>query len=397
MRADFMTSSLDRYLERQALDGLDLAAYLSQIGWVPEQVIENRYAQWTPDPEDDRSDSILVPLRTDLADAERLLHAGVHLIANLQGLDIDDVTVRVAHTRLEVIEAKSIVETPPDGSINVEDGIALLTGAIASLRSSATFEASSGIRAYFAGRQPDTSTEFMSHIRLGQTQVGSYVIPLLTKLEPIPVSEGELDIQVVPFERRVTTRLLTSVRSAATAAEQVAQGQGTVAELFGLTVADGVTANLCKALVEMLPTHGPQGVGVAIGWSHLVPTPRAGAGGPVIVPVNLREILRDAWAYLVPKEMDRESFTATGIVITLDRGIDDNDGSIVIQSIFDGSSRMVYVDLPSNLYETAIHAHENRTPVAVTGTLVMHGRRRHIENVTMFFDASTPFPEFDDV
>jgi hypothetical protein len=53
-----------------------------------------------------------------------------------------------------------------------------------------------------------------------------------------------------------------------------------------------------------------------------------------------------------------------------------------IRASIDGESRLVYVDLPEDLYTRAVRAHERRDLVICRGILRRVGRRRSMTNVS---------------
>ena len=80
-------------------------------------------------------------------------------------------------------------------------------------------------RAYFATRKPTRATEYLSRVRMGQIERGSYVLTILSPVAPALASEGELPLDLEPpepYERQVTRTLAEGLAAMERAARQAA-------------------------------------------------------------------------------------------------------------------------------------------------------------------------------
>ena len=106
-------------------------------------------------------------------------------------------------------------------------------------------------RPYYATRKPVQANEYLSRVRMGQTERGSFVLTILSPVPPGLRPPEPLDgVLPDPFERKVSQTLASGLLAARLAAQRAAVS-GDV-QPFREAVPRGVSANLCDALV------GPQ-------------------------------------------------------------------------------------------------------------------------------------------
>ena len=164
----------------------------------------------------------------------------------------------------------------PSGELTADDGIALFQGSRDMLLAAAC-SLESPRPVYRAGANKEAS-DFLRRVRLGQTEPGSFVVTLLTPtISPPdqPPLDSTWEPPSEPLGRRISKRLVESVRAARRATERVISGD---AGAFLESVPHGVSANLCEALaglVEPFPS-----LDVSISWALTVPsaTPRDTVG-----------------------------------------------------------------------------------------------------------------------
>jgi len=94
-----------------------------------------------------------------------------------------------------------------DGSLGLEEGVTLVESAKDLVLSAA--RAAVSPRAYFRSRLPSAADEYMRKVRLGQTELGSYVVtvvcPVSPELQPTDLAfQQNLD---EPYDRKVDPNL----------------------------------------------------------------------------------------------------------------------------------------------------------------------------------------------
>lgn len=153
-----------------------------------------------------------------------------------------------------------------NGSIPIDRGVDLFQRAREMMLAAAC--AAVEPRSQYQTRKPNKAVEYLSKVHIGQTERGSYVVNILSRVAPtlewgtlFPTEPYE---ETDPFERLVTKTLAGALEATQTAAEYSA-ARGTV-EYFTQAVMSGVSANLCEAIVGMSESGGGAGLEIDMHW-----------------------------------------------------------------------------------------------------------------------------------
>ena len=170
----------------------------------------------------------------------------------------------------------------------------------------------------------------------------------------------------------MTVRLVEALTAVRQATERTAAGDK---EAFGDAVAQGVSANLCEALVRLVEPFPTLDVGVS--WAQTRPLAIASN----VVPFGQADaaLLREA-ARTLRDRAPRPDVDLYGFVRLLKRGEEDDDGIIGLATTIDGQRQAVKVVLERVDYERAIQAHHDRAPVVLNGDLDRMGQRWRLLN-----------------
>ena len=231
-------------------------------------------------------------------------------------------------------------------------------------------------RSYFATRKPVQATDYLSKVRMGQTERGSYVLTILSPVAPALVSEGELPLGLEPaepYERRVTRTLAEGLAALGSAARQAASSGGMAA--FQQAVALGVSANLCEAIAGLSAVSPGEGLDVSVAWSP-ARTVNQGVPSRIILGSDTIPLIQEA-ARLFKDTAPVDDIELQGFVTRLSRGPSDESGEITLEGPVDGELRRVAVELTDKkVYALAVRAHEHRARVGCLGNLIRQGQGR---------------------
>ena len=292
------------------------------------------------------------------------------LYRDLVTADRDVVRVRVAEN--------------DDGSLSVNSGVDLITGARDMLLAAAC-----SLREpqplYRAGANKE-AIDFLDRVRLGQTEQGSFAVALLTPVVPAPVSTlfPECLEADDPIERRMTRRLTEALLAARQATESAVEDEGVG---FSNAVEKGVSANLCEALATLIKALSRFEISVSWASTWLTDKPQSVER----FSEHDEPILRQAsQAYRSRFPIPDE--TLIGYVPRLNREQHETSGTVTFHVKVDGVNRSVSALLPYDLYRQAIRAHDEKATVVLRGDLERAGERWHllnpsIEDVIVFKDA----------
>lgn len=217
--------------------------------------------------------------------------------------------------------------------------------------------------------------------RLGQTEVGSYVLTIDAPLN-VPAQLGATE---VPFGRRATTYLFVSADHLARTVRR-----GETSRLLDDPDAPLVSANLCEALVEMMPPDESADLQLTGAWSPLLPAP---ATAPTQVRFD-RTMFKpiERLARQLRPSPDAASAKLVGKVVELSGApspAGQLEGDVVLQVQADDQLLKARVTLGVEDYARAGAAHLSQQYVSVHAQL-HRGRRSHALKLATDFTVLPP-------
>ena len=343
-----------------------LAAYARGAGWhrqEPYRVHSDVYVG-------EARPELIVPRTERLGDYAGAVATLLEIFAQVVGQDELTVYRSLVTADRDVIRFRAVGSD--DGSVTLEDGVNLVGGA-RDLLLSAACSLRESRPVYRAGANREAA-DVLKQVSLGQTDQGSFVVTLLTSVVPPPMPSliPDPDDRNAPIERRMTRRLVEALTGARQALERTAAGDEGA---FGESVARGVSANLCEALVRIVEPFPKLDVGVS--WSRTRP--------PTVAEALVRfgradtALLREA-ARSFRDRAPRPDVGLHGFVRRLDRGETAGDGTINLVTDIDGRRQSVAAVLERLDYERAVQAHNDRALVVLAGDLERLGQRWRLLN-----------------
>lgn len=310
---------------------------------------------------------VQIPLDPDLADYADAIALAARRISGFEGRPVEQVLRDLLQPRNDTVRYTLSGTATETGTISLTAGLSLVQGALKSLLASAC---SVQRPRRFHPRMTLTDAEaYVRACRLGQTEIGSYV---LTVDAPLDI-HAELGASEIPFGRRATTRLFEST---AFLARSIRQGEAARVLDEGAD-APLVSANLCEALVEMMPPDESADLRLAGVWSPLIPAP---ASLPVLVHFDrtmFEPVERLAQQLRPAQSTERAHFV--GKVVELSGAPNPAgqlEGDVILQVQADDQLLKVRVTLTPEAYAHAGAAHLAQQYVSVHGQL-QRGRRTH--------------------
>lgn len=348
---------------------LQLRGFLAAHSWslisAPDDYVEIwRHARNT-------GSEVLLPTE-QTADKEFMLHEALRKLAKLSDVSDNEllqeireltenlVSIRVAHTDVQ------------DGSIPLEDGIALNANAkeLISAAASAALER----RPLYQGRPHALVSALLQNARLGQTSHGSYVIHVFCK-DPL---QNE---QPTDFARIATRTLESALFGLRESLDEYQRTENPIA--FESALTRGASANLCEAIARFSGKERARTVEISLNTDssdQLTPSPRT----TVEFPPSHQPMLRAAADYY-RQTYTLHNETIIGIVERLDRRAEQDSGIVRIATTLSNAvQRSVSVQLEADEYQSAIHAHENKQLVQVSGSVIVTPRTANLIGPTGF-------------
>lgn len=258
--------------DAQALAGLslvDVRAYLVTQGWRPE----GRYGEvatiFVVRDSMGREHETLLPLREDIADFPTRMADIIASIAEVEGRPQLSVYSDLVRSGFDILRLRAFAADDA-GTIQLENGVALYDNARDLIAASAN--AAIKPKRVYTGNTPERAKTYLNDLRLGQTEVGSYILTILSPVRPSlePEQLSLLpDDSDEPFARSVTRTLAKAIRATKHAVTE-ASATGKLLP-FEASIDSGVSANLCEAIARL--AQEGSGVDISLTWSRVRPGP----------------------------------------------------------------------------------------------------------------------------
>jgi hypothetical protein len=353
-----------------AVAPLALHSYLSAQGWQKVAEFGNKgdvYSLGT-------APEIVAPSSLIFADYPNIISQILSILSSVENRSEIAVLKDLLVSEVDLIRVRA-PSAEDDGSISIEAGVELIQQS-RDLLLAAACSATQPKRVYRAGRNQQ-ATEYLNGVRIGQTEIGSFVVTLLSPVPPSLAENPQVDLwpslASEPFQRKVTRRLVDALRAASEAVSLANRGMGIT--VFEERVDSGISANLCDATAKLI--QDGDGLDVSVSWAltRLTPDRR--------VEVKFKradsEILREAAKVLRDREA-RFGEKIYGYVTNLSRNKDAIEGRVTIKTEIDGVMSSVRADFESEQYRKIVEAHEQRKVVTLEGDLQRDGQRWKLTN-----------------
>lgn len=273
-------------------------------------------------------------------------------------------------------------------TIPLEDGASLLNRA----RQMAYSAAQSALerKPVYYGRPAQQARAFLSNLRLGQTERGSYIVRLISPIdEPEPSAQLSIEVpdmpplsEPVPFPRRAVIELANGLNALKDAARDNASRGKFYFGSFQDIVDSGVSANLCEALAaksEELGDFTNKPIEVSIVWSYALKDTHTIDIKPILFEPTTVPYIRQAAREFRSKFP--EKITLNGWVKLFGREArQPGPGEIRLLTTIRGKQRTVRVNLTQTDYELALTAHKQGDLITVTGVLAKDGNLNRLSN-----------------
>jgi hypothetical protein len=319
---------------------------------------------------DQQVSHLFLPLSPDPDDYAQRLYDFVEKLASVESRDPAVILTNLRYAAADLVRVKLEGPRVGYGEVPLEEGAGLFEGTRKLMLAAAC--AAVEARPQYGPKKPTAATKYLDGVRLGQTEIGSYVLTVISELSTSSQETLLPHEAPAPFERRVTATLAAALKATKDAAREVISAQQGLS-VFGEKVEQGVSANLCDAIALIGTDEEQLNMEVTLDWSAAWVPPPDELPAHITFDPGEQKVVEKAASYL--RQLGPfEKVEVEGFVSRLERGTGEQIGTIVIEGTARGERRNVYVDLVDEPYRRAIAAHEERRRVAITGTLTKDGR-----------------------
>lgn len=337
------------------LSGEDLARYLTATGWKETNRVRGIAAVWQ-NPEIQASE-VLLPLDRSLRDYEDRIRDAINALAEQEGRKATELVRDVGLMNNNLVSVRVVHADTVQGSIPLSDGVSLIAKAKDMLLAAAMAMYSK--RRQFSGLHVKAARDYFETLRLGQTEVGSFVVNIIAPIGAVPSGGGE---DSEPIGSAVTHSLVIGLK-ALTHAADVYRSSGSL-KAFETSVTKGVSANLCDAVIGLSGQRRNRDFEVTVRSS---PSPFGGRREMTFhFDLPRLDAVSTASAFLkndyVAKNLD-----LVGFVRKLNRARDSEAGTVTMETEFGGIERLVQIELSGEEYHLAVTAHDQKAAIACSG------------------------------
>lgn len=320
---------------------------------------------------------ILQPLSMELKDFSNRLDDLVKVISITENKSLTDVVKEIENASSDVISLRVIHDDVANGEIPFFDGI-LLLNKTKELIVSAARSVVKPQKAKYTGKSPEIVENFLSSLKLGQTEVGSYVLNLIAPI--YFVENQQADHCIVPFSRTVSARLLESVTSLSHAIDRFEKNRDF--KEFEKIISNGVNATLCSAIIGLSGNNRNRSVEISVQPSPFSSS-EISSTTKLLITADKMKYIEDAERFF-SNDYVISNYALKGFVTKLNRDINSIGGEITLTEPSE-KNRKVTVELDEEHYLQAIKAHELKNDdVYLVGKLVVTPRKARLINVAEF-------------
>ncbi|PQO46166.1 hypothetical protein [Blastopirellula marina] len=373
----------------RSLRPLEVVTYLRSHSWKLQREVPNSKASiWTTAIEEEEYE-VLVPFDISIRDFATRMAELLETLAIVEKRSQTQIFSDLLTTFADVIRIRLDDPELKDGSLPIEAYAQVAQRARDLLLAAAC--SATELRPVWHTRKPQQAMEQVKKIRIGQSERGSYIVTIISKVTPLlsRPQDGTLFELEQPFERRVTQMLATSLYALDNAAADAAvSGELTS---FEESVSKGVNANLCDAVAGLWEGDESQRmIDFTFSWS---PGRPIGNNVPSHISFSADRIpvIREA-ARVMKERAPVKDFELFGQVVKLDREPGQPIGRVTVVGNVDDRQRRVSLELPETEYHKAVKAHDDQLDFRCMGTLVREGRAHVLREP---FDVQS-YPSVDD-
>jgi hypothetical protein len=357
-----------------ALRPTEVTAYLRASGW-HEQQRRDTWSVWMKGDEFE----VIVPLSRQLHDFALRMGDVLRTLSKIEQRSQVEIFADLTTISADVIRVRASEPESADGTVSLVEGVMLVQEAMDMMAAAAC--AAVAPKPLYRARRPQEAADYLRGLRLGQTERGSFVVTIVSRVSPSlagPKAPHEELFPEEPFERRVSYTLVDSLAALRSAAESAASNA--TFDAFANAVSEGVSANLCDAMVGMGRHLSDSGsLAVELSWARTRAT-RQGVVSRVAFPREFIPIFEEA-ARLFRERSPFEDFEIRGVVRRLDRSESADIGTATVDAPIDHRFRPVSMALAGADYQVAIQSHDRRIPMIAEGVLTKQGRSLILHNL----------------
>jgi hypothetical protein len=358
----------------RSIPPMDAALYLRSRGWSMQSDQTDLRSVWLRTVGNDKFEALL-PMDRELRDYALRMGELLGVLAIAEGRSQWQVYGDLLTISSDVLRIRIVDAELGDGTLPIEENAQIAQKARDLVLAAAC--AAAERRPAWHSRKPAQAMEHVRRVRVGQSERGSYVVTVISRITPLLHTQQPLFEKEEPYERKVTQILAQSLQALDRAATQAGLTQEMTA--FDAAIALGVNANLCDAVVGLWGGDEIQrSLEFSFAWSPVRPVD-SNAIRRVAMTSDRVPVIREAGRQL-RERVPLPDFELRGPVVKLERLEGAPTGKVTIVGLLDDRQVRVVVELEDTQYHSAVQAHDQGSTVQVVGSLTKEGRGFTLRN-----------------
>lgn len=360
---------------------LDIVSYLRAKGWELKRE-NNDFLIWVLKNAGEDTFEVIVPLNPNFADFALRIGDILKTLEAAEKRSQSEIFDDITFNSSDIVKIRIITQNPAENSLPLENGVEIIQQ-IREMMLATTYSAIDPV-SVLPAKKPGTVTNHMRKLKLGQTERGSYIITIVSKVTPQILQtrfteESDL-ITDEPFERKVISTLACSLYEMKIAAEKAAT-TGLI-DSFASCIQFGVSANLCESIASIGKLNEVES-DLEIDFKWALTHPKKDPIEKIIISADELPWI-EAAARKFREVSIRYDFEIRGPVIKLSRPNDQIPGLVTVYSYVDEKPRRITFELSGGDYHKAVAAHDNGSIVTCYGTLYPKSKIDKLEDVRDF-------------
>jgi hypothetical protein len=360
-----------------------MARTMARLGWQPAGTFRDSVEYW--ELAADRGiqgapEEIIVPRDPSTVDFRSLLARAQQTLDSLYGAQARSIALMIEAMITHDLNELLLRRDTPDvsGLIDWIGGNEMVESARGFLVASA--KATSKPRRRFANADTTIAEEYLAACRMGQTQVGSYVVTALTPSHGSFATSRSTksDAKKGPiFQGRDITDTL--IRALEASKEAIHESRtGAQPEILETYVPHGVSLELVRALRQLVSEHVESSVSVEVQHEPTLIEQAATTVHEFVFSPDDAPVLDQAAQYFEESPAPR-AVSLSGEVVLLKNSARAAEHQIKLSSRVNGAPRMVSVTLTPEQYELALKAHQDQVRLSIRGEVELRQRGASID------------------
>jgi len=312
----------------------------------------------------------------------------VSRIAEFEMRKIEDVMFRIKYPNMDVTRVRGASDIYIAETIPLKAGLGLIGSTYKMLRASAT--TARMVKGHIGNGFLSLSDQTVAQARLGQTEIGSYIVPILMPLsdnnedfsndEQLEIA-SEFRDKFEPFERRVMRTFAQSLQ----ALDTIVTGPGVIPNGDAIIhlISVGVSREFVNAINDILAEGSVSSFDATFDWAPIMSQP-TGVPEKVSIASGAQEFLvATAKKLQARREFPNQSYS--GHVVFVEYFPNDPDGTIGVQVMRNKRSTVLLVHLNDKQMHDAMKWMDSSRTVIVAGKVEQNpGKHPRILQPTRF-------------